>query len=153
MAQEEQTLILVKPDGVQTGHVGEIITRLERRRFKIAALKVVQATPAQLRAHYPQLLDKPFYGEIETYMLSGPLVAIIAEGTDVVADFHKMAGATNPQDAACGTIRGDFGRAWADGSIRNVVHSSDSPESAQHEIEIWFPEQTQGGTIRVEDED
>lgn len=137
---EERTLILVKPDGVATGHIGDVISRLERRRFTIEALKVVHATPEQLRKHYPQLVGRPFYPEVETYMLSGPIVAIIASGTGIVEDFHKMAGVTKPQDAACGTIRGDYGRAWPDGSIRNVVHSSDSPETAENEIKIWFPE-------------
>lgn len=137
---EERTLILVKPDGVASGHIGDVISRLERRRFTIDGLKVVRATKAQLQAHYPQLVDKPFYHEIEDYMMSGPLVAIIASGTGIVADFHKMAGVTRPEEAACGTIRGDFSRAWPDGSIRNVVHSSDSPETAADEIKVWFPE-------------
>jgi nucleoside-diphosphate kinase len=137
---EERTLILVKPDGVASGHIGDVITRLEHRRFTITGLKVIQATREQLRAHYPDLVDKPFYPEIEGYMMSGPIVAIIAEGTNVVDDFHKMAGLTRPEEAACGTIRGDYGRAWPDGAIRNVVHSSDSPETAANEIKIWFPE-------------
>ncbi|MCI1282983.1 nucleoside-diphosphate kinase [Lacticaseibacillus songhuajiangensis] len=142
MDHEERTLILVKPDGVANGHIGEIITRLERRRFSIDALKVVNATKQQLGRHYAHLLDKPFYHEIEDYMLEGPIVAIIASGTGIVDVFHKMAGQTDPGEADCGTIRGDYGRDWDDGIIRNVVHSSDSPASAENEITIWFPELT-----------
>jgi nucleoside-diphosphate kinase len=140
MDREERTLILVKPDGVAEGHVGAIITRLEQRRFSIDALKVVNATKAQLAQHYAHLLAKPFYHEIEDYMLEGPIVAIIASGTGIVDVFHKMAGKTDPGEADGGTIRGDFGRDWDDGIIRNVVHSSDSPASAANEIAIWFPE-------------
>lgn len=142
MTTEERTLILVKPDGVTNGHVGDIITRLERRRFAIDALKVVTATRPQLDAHYAHLVDKPFYHEIVDYMMAGPIVAIVARGTDIVTVFHQMAGATDPGQAACGTIRGDLGRDWDDGVIRNVVHSSDTPASAEREITIWFPEMT-----------
>ncbi|MCI1986849.1 MAG: nucleoside-diphosphate kinase [Lactobacillus sp.] len=137
---KESTLILVKPDGVATGHIGEVITRLERRRFSIDALKVITATPTELRQHYAQLVDKPYYPDVENFMMEGPLVAIVASGEDVVESFRKMTGPTNPQDALPGTIRGDFGRAWAPGAIRNVVHSSDSVASANREIKIWFPD-------------
>ncbi|WP_125711273.1 nucleoside-diphosphate kinase [Lacticaseibacillus porcinae] len=137
---EESTLILVKPDGVKAGHIGEVITRLENRRFTITALKVIQATPALLQAHYAQLVDKPFYPGIETFMMETPMVAIVATGTDVIESFRKMAGPTKPEDAMPGTIRGDFARAWGQQPIKNVVHSSDSLESAEREIKIWFPE-------------
>ncbi len=137
---EERTLILVKPDGVATGHIGEVITRLERRRFTVEALKVTTASTEQLRDHYKALVGKPYYPGIEKFMQSGPLVAMIASGTDIIETFRKMAGATNPSDAAIGTIRGDFARSWGPGPIMNVVHSSDSEESAVREIPIWFPE-------------
>lgn len=137
---EERTLILIKPDGVANGHIGEVITRLERRRYKIEALKVLTATPAQLREHYKALVDKPYYPDIEKFMTSGPLVAMIASGTNIINVFHKMAGATEPSDADMGTIRGDFARSWDLGAMRNVVHSSDSPESVARETPIWFPE-------------
>ncbi|WDF83149.1 nucleoside-diphosphate kinase [Lacticaseibacillus pabuli] len=140
MHNEERTLILVKPDGVANGHIGEIITRLEDRRYDIQALKVVRATKEQLARHYEKLVDKPFYHEIEDYMLEGPIVAIVAAGTDIIDVFHKMAGKTDPGEAEIGTIRGDYGRDWDDGIIRNVVHSSDCVESAEREIGIWFPE-------------
>lgn len=137
---EERTLILVKPDGVNLGHIGEVITRLERKGFQINALKVTKATKDKLDRHYADLLDKPFFHEIETYMFEGPVVAMIASGTNIISVFRRMAGDTNPSEAAFGTIRGDFGREWPDGFIRNVVHSSDSAESAENEIKIWFPE-------------
>ncbi|EOA08406.1 nucleoside-diphosphate kinase [Pediococcus acidilactici] len=137
---EERTLILVKPDGVQCGHVGHVLSRIENRRYEIKALKMINATKEQLRQHYSQLVDKPYYPGIEEFMTSGPLVAIIAEGDEIIETFRKMAGPTNPSEAMPGTIRGDFARAWGPGSIKNVVHSSDSKESAEKEIKIWFPE-------------
>ncbi|MEO3718526.1 nucleoside-diphosphate kinase [Pediococcus acidilactici] len=137
---QERILILVKPDGVNLGHIGEVITRLERKGYEIDALKVTRATKSQLHQHYAKLVDKPFFKEIETYMLEGKIVAMIASGTRVIEVFHRMEGATNPSEAAFGTIRGDLGREWPDGLLRNVVHSSDSVESAEREIKIWFPE-------------
>mgnify|MGYP004474969351 CR=1 FL=1 len=137
---EERTLILVKPDGVMSGHIGDTITRLENRRFTITALKVVTATKAQLAQHYAKLIGKPYYPAVEKFMMSGPMVAIVASGTDVVESFRKMTGPTDPQDAQPGTIRGDYGRAWDADAIYNVVHSSDSVESAEKEIKVWFPE-------------
>jgi len=137
---EERTLILIKPDGVANGHIGEVITRLEQRRFKIDALKVVTATPEQLGEHYKALVGKPYYPDIVKFMTSGPLVAMIASGTNIINVFHKMAGATEPSDADMGTIRGDLARSWEKGAMQNVVHSSDSPESVEREIPIWFPE-------------
>lgn len=138
---EDRSLILVKPDGVLNGHIGEVITRIENRRYQIKALKVVDATKEQLADHYRHLVDKPFYPDIEEFMQSGPVVAMIVSGNNIVATFHKMAGATNPSDAAIGTIRGDLAREWDHGSMQNVVHSSDSTESAEREIKIWFPEE------------
>ncbi|CAH0416955.1 nucleoside-diphosphate kinase [Periweissella fabaria] len=135
---EERTLILVKPDGVSQGHIGEVITRLERKGYRIEALKVTNATRAQLDQHYEDKVDKPFYPEMVKYMQEGPIVAIIAAGISVVSVFRRMAGKTNVSEADFGTIRGDFGREWGDGIIRNVVHSSDSVEHAEREIAIWF---------------
>ncbi|WKF85094.1 nucleoside-diphosphate kinase [Lacticaseibacillus pantheris] len=137
---EERTLILVKPDGVEAGHIGEVITRLERRQYTISALKVIQATPELLAQHYAPHVGKPYYPAMQSYMMEKPLVAIIASGDDVVAQFRRMAGNTKPDEAPIGTIRGDFARSWGSGPIRNVVHSSDSEESADREMRIWFPE-------------
>lgn len=135
---QERTLILVKPDGVSQGHIGEVITRLERKGYQIEALKVTYATRAQLDQHYQDKIDKPFYPEMVKYMQEGPIVAIIASGISVVDVFRRMAGQTNVLEADFGTIRGDFGRQWSDGVMRNVVHSSDSVEHAEREIGIWF---------------
>ncbi|KRM72163.1 nucleoside-diphosphate kinase [Lacticaseibacillus brantae] len=137
---EERTLVLVKPDGVLHGHVGDVITRFEHRSYKLVALKMVQATSDQLRQHYAQLVDKPYFPRIEKFMTSGIMVAMIVEGTNVIEGVRKISGATVPTEAAAGTIRGDYGREWQDGVIRNVVHSSDSVDSAEREIKIWFPE-------------
>lgn len=139
---EEQTLLLIKPDAVANGHIGEIITRLERRRFTIRALQLVQATPDLLRAHYAQLVDRPYYPDIEAFMQRTPVVAMVLEGAGVVESIRLMTGATNPQEALPGTLRGDFARGWADGPIQNAVHSSDSVASAHREIALWFPSLT-----------
>ncbi|MCP0886114.1 nucleoside-diphosphate kinase [Ligilactobacillus sp. WILCCON 0076] len=136
----ERTLILVKPDGVAAGHIGEIISRIERKGYSIEALKVTMATDEKLKLHYSEKVDKPYFAEITSYMKEGPLVAIVARGINVIDAFHKMAGKTNPSEAAPGTIRGDFGCEWEDGNLRNVVHSSDGQECAEKEIKIWFPE-------------
>ncbi|WP_057896434.1 nucleoside-diphosphate kinase [Liquorilactobacillus oeni] len=136
----EETLILIKPDGVADGHIGEIITRIERKGFEIAALKVTYATDRLLRVHYASKADKEYFKDICSYMKEGPIVALIAKGVNVIAAFHRMAGATSPISALPGTIRADFGREYADGNLRNVVHSSDEVQSAEKEIKIWFPE-------------
>lgn len=136
----EQTLILIKPDGVAAGHVGEILERIEKRGFEIAALKVTQATDEKLAAHYAEKIHEPYFADIKSYMKEGPIVAVIAKGVNIIKTFHKMAGATNPAEAAPGTIRGDFGSESLDGNLRNVVHSSDCAAAAAKEIKIWFPE-------------
>lgn len=136
----ERTLILIKPDGVSAGHIGEIITRIERKGYKIEKLKVTLATDEQLKQHYIDKVDKPYFSEIESYMKEGPIVAIVASGINIIEAFHNMAGKTNPTLAAPGTIRGDFGCEWEDGNLRNIVHSSDKEISAKKEINIWFPE-------------
>ncbi|MFV0558859.1 MAG: nucleoside-diphosphate kinase [Enterococcus sp.] len=138
---EERTLILVKPDGVAAGHIGDVISRIERRRFQINALKVVTATDELINEHYNELVGEPFFPSIANFMKEGPVVAIIASGTNIIDTFHKMAGATKPSEAAIGTIRGDFARDWSVGAIRNVVHSSNNVENAEREIAIWFPEE------------
>ncbi|KRL98804.1 nucleoside-diphosphate kinase [Liquorilactobacillus satsumensis] len=141
--EKERTLILIKPDGVAQRHIGEILTRIERKGYQIIALKVTTATQEKLRAHYAQKVDKPYFKDICAYMMEGPLVAVVAEGINIIAAFHRMAGATEPLAAAPGTIRADFGCEWADGNLRNVVHSSDEAQSAAQEIKIWFPELTE----------
>jgi nucleoside-diphosphate kinase len=136
----ERTLVLIKPDGVERGLVGRILARIEDRGFGFQAIHLRTATKAVLDAHYAEHVTKPFYPGLVEYMTSGPVVALVVTGAQVVSSFRSAAGATNPVAAAPGTIRGDFGRDWGDGEIRNLVHGSDSPESAEREIAIWFPE-------------
>lgn len=138
MIMTERTLILVKPDGVERSHIGDVLTRIERRGYKIEALQMVKATRAQLEQHYADKVDKPYFGEMAAYMERSPLVAIIASGVNVVKAFRTMAGVTNPTEALPGTIRGDYGHEIEGDGIENIVHSSDCPENAEREISIWF---------------
>jgi len=127
---------MVKPDGVQRGLVGEILTRFEKRGFKLVALKLVTATKEHLEEHYADLKEKAFFPGLVKYMASGPVVAMVWEGKDVVKTGRTMLGATNPLASAPGTIRGDF----AIDVGRNICHGSDSVESAKREIALWFPD-------------
>ncbi|KAG8745772.1 nucleoside diphosphate kinase [Ceratobasidium sp. 414] len=136
MGNDERSYIMVKPDGVQRALVGEIISRFERRGFKIVALKMVHATKEHLEKHYADLKDKPFFPGLIRYMASGPVVAIVIEGLDAVKTGRVMLGATNPLASNPGTIRGDYALAVG----RNICHGSDSVESANNEIALWFPE-------------
>ena len=140
MSNTEQVLVLVKPDGVRRGLVGKVLERAEARGYRITRLDMRLATPELLARHYAEHKDKPFYPSLVEYMTSGPLVAHVLEGAQVIVAFRTMAGATDPVKAAPGTIRGDFGRDWGTGEIQNIVHASDSPESAAREIAIWFPQ-------------
>lgn len=140
MFQTEYTLVLVKPDGIQSHHLGEIITRIERKNYQITALKMIEASENQLRRHYSDKVNQSFFPELIHYMQEGPIAGIVVAGTNVVKEIRKVAGVTNPGDATVGTIRADFGREWPDGVMRNVVHTSDSAANAQREIQIWFPE-------------
>lgn len=135
---EERTLVLIKPDGVARGLMGEVFSHLERKEYKITSLLMTEATEDQLRRHYAEKVNAPYFPEILEYMTSGPLVAMVVTGTNIVKNFRAMAGVTNPSEAAPGTIRGDYGRNWEDGAVRNIVHSSDSVENAEREISIWF---------------
>ncbi|XP_070838011.1 nucleoside diphosphate kinase 3 isoform X1 [Chaetodon trifascialis] len=130
----ERTFIAVKPDGVQRRLVGEIVHRFEKKGFKLVALKLMQASEDLLREHYFDLRSKPFFRGLIRHMSSGPIVAMVWEGLDVVKTARKMMGETNPADSLPGTIRGDY---CVDVG-RNVIHGSDSVESAQKEISLWF---------------
>lgn len=130
----ERTFLAVKPDGVQRRLVGEIVRRFERKGFKLVALKLVQASEELLREHYAELRERPFFGRLVKYMGSGPVVAMVWQGLDVVRASRALIGATNPADAAPGTIRGDFCIEVG----KNVIHGSDSVESARREIALWF---------------
>ena len=136
----EKTLILVKPDGVRRGLVGEIISRIETKGYAIDAVRMLQADAALLEKHYAEHVGKPFYEPLVEFMMSGPIVAIVASGNRVIEGFRSLAGATDPTVAAPGTIRGDLARDQGTKVMQNLVHGSDSPESAAREIQIFFPE-------------
>ena len=139
----ERTYIMVKPDGVQRGIVGDIIARFEKKGFKLLALKLYSPTKELLEEHYRDIKDKPFYPDLVSYMLMGPVVSMIWQGREVVKTGRKMLGATNPLNSEPGTIRGDY----CIESGRNIIHGSDSVESAEREIKLWFkPEEIQAYT-------
>ena len=132
----ERTLVLVKPDGVARGLVGEVLSRIEAKGFRLVALELRTLDRATAEAHYGEHAEKPFFGSLLEFITSGPVVAAILEGPRAVAAFRQLAGGTDPVDkAAPGTIRGDFGLE----TQFNLVHGSDSPESAAREIALWFP--------------
>jgi nucleoside-diphosphate kinase len=135
----ERTLVLVKPDGVRHGQVGEVLRRIETKGYVIVALELRTASAELLERHYEEHVGKPFYSSLVEFMGSGPVVAAVIEGEQVVAAFRALAGATDPVKAAPGSIRGDLGRDWGSKVQQNVVHGSDSPESAEREIGLWFP--------------
>ena len=135
----EKTLILVKPDGVRRGLVGEVISRIETKGYSIDALRMLQADSELLAQHYAEHIGKPFYEPLVEFMMSGPIVAIVASGNRVIEGFRSLAGATDPTVAAPGTIRGDLARDQGTKVMQNLVHGSDSPESAAREIQIFFP--------------
>ena len=134
----QRTLVLLKPDAVRRGLVGEIIRRIEAKGYTLAALDLRAATPELLAAHYAEHEGKPFYEPLVEFMLSGPVAAMVVEGERVIEGFRSLAGATDPTAAAPGTIRGDLGRDWGAAVQQNLVHGSDAPESAVREIGIWF---------------
>ncbi len=132
----ERTLVLIKPDGVQRALVGEILARIERKGLRLAALELRVPAEETARAHYAEHAEKPFFGSLLEFITSGPLVAAVVEGERAVAAFRQLAGGTDPVEKAVpGTVRGDF----ALSTQSNLVHGSDSPESAAREIGLWFP--------------
>ena len=136
----ERTLILVKPDGIRRSLVGEVINRVENKGYQVVALKMITPTREILAKHYAEHEGKPFYEPLLEFMLSGPIVSMIAEGNRVIEGFRKLAGTTDPTTAEPGTIRGDLARDKGTKVVQNIVHGSDSPESAEREISIFFPE-------------
>jgi nucleoside-diphosphate kinase len=134
VANLERTLVIVKPDGVQRGLVGEIIGRLERRGLKIVALDLRQIDRALAERHYAEHKGKPFYDGLVDYITSGPVATFVLEGPDAIAITRATMGATRPAEAGPGTIRGDLGITVG----RNLIHGSDGPESAAREIELFF---------------
>ena len=135
----EKTLILVKPDGVRRGLIGEVISRIETKGYAIEAVRMLIAERALLEHHYAEHLGKGFYEPLVEFMGSGPIVAIIASGNGVIEGFRSLAGVTDPTFAAPGTIRGDLASDQGSKVVQNIVHGSDSLESAAREISIFFP--------------
>lgn len=131
----ERTLVLIKPDGVQRGLVGEVLARIERKGFSLVALQMRTLEREIAEEHYGEHKDKPFFGDLVAFITGGPLVAAVIEGPEAIASWRTMMGATNPANAAPGTIRGDL----ATETQMNVTHGSDSLESAAREIELFFP--------------
>jgi nucleoside-diphosphate kinase len=136
----ERTLVLVKPDGVARGLTGEVLARIEAKGYRLVDLRLLHAERSVLEQHYAEHQGKPFYEPLVEFMLSGPVVAAVVEGHRVIEGFRSLAGTTEPTTAAPGTIRGDLGRDWGEKVQQNIVHGSDSPESAEREIRLWFPE-------------
>ena len=136
MNNAERTYIMIKPDGVQRGVVGKIIDRFEQKGFQLKGMKLIQPPKTLLEEHYKDLSAKPFFPKVISYMTSGPVVAMCWQGKNVVKTGRVMLGATNPADSAPGTIRGDFALDVG----RNICHGSDSVESAERELQLWFPE-------------
>ena len=140
----EQTLVLIKPDGVARGLVGEIIKRFEQRGLKIIALKLVKINPDFSKKHYAAHISKGFYKPLESFITSGPIVAIAIEGVDAIENVRKLSGATESKSASPGTIRGDYshvsyGHADEKGiAIKNIVHASGNKEDAEKELSLWF---------------
>jgi nucleoside-diphosphate kinase len=134
----EQTLVLVKPDGVKRNLIGEVIARCEQKGYRVVKLRMVEPTRDLLAAHYAEHEGKSFYEPLLEFMSSGPVVAICLEGGRVIEGFRALAGTTDPTSAAPGTIRGDLGRDWGTVVVQNLVHGSDSAESAQRELALWF---------------
>jgi nucleoside-diphosphate kinase len=134
----EETLVLVKPDGVARNLIGEIIGRIEAKGYQVVDLKLVQADRELLGQHYAEHEGKPFYEPLVSFMESGPIVAVRVAGNRVIEGFRSLAGTTDPTTAAPGTIRGDLARDWGLAVQQNLVHGSDSPESAARELALWF---------------
>jgi nucleoside-diphosphate kinase len=134
----QQTLVLIKPDGVKRNLIGEIISRLEAKGYVVADLKKFTPSKDLLHAHYAEHEGKPFFDPLVEFMSSGDVVAIKLEGNRVIEGFRSLAGATDPTVAAPGTIRGDLGRDWGLKVQQNLVHGSDSEESAARELSLWF---------------
>ena len=132
----ERTLVLIKPDGVRRGLAGEVVSRIERKGLRIVAMDMRVVGRDLAETHYAEHSGKPFYGSLVEFITSGPLVAMVVEGPRAIEAFRALAGATDPVKAAPGTIRGDYALEVQD----NIVHGSDSPDSAEREIKIFFPD-------------
>ncbi|HEX9351067.1 MAG TPA: nucleoside-diphosphate kinase [Gaiellaceae bacterium] len=132
----ERTLVLIKPDAMRRGLAGEILSRFERQGLELRAAKLVEVDRSLAEEHYAEHAEKPFYGELVEFITTGPTLALVVEGEGAIAGVRATMGATNPADATPGSIRGDLALSMPD----NLVHGSDSPESAAREIALWFPD-------------
>ncbi|MBS2770257.1 nucleoside-diphosphate kinase [Anoxybacteroides rupiense] len=130
----ERTFLMVKPDGVQRNLIGEIVSRFEKKGFQLVGAKLMQVSRELAEQHYAEHKERPFFGELVDFITSGPVFAMVWEGENVIATARQMMGKTNPQEAVPGTIRGDFGLTVG----KNVIHGSDSPASAEREINLFF---------------
>jgi len=143
----DRTFVMIKPDGVQRGLVGEIISRLESKGLKLVAARFEMLSEARVNDQYQEHLSKPFFPSLKQYIMGGPVFLMVWEGRNVVTVVRKVIGSTNPQEAAPGTVRGDFGMDIG----RNVIHASDSPESAAREIAIHFNQKEVVGYKRTDE--
>lgn len=130
----EKTFIMIKPDGVQRNLIGEIVARFEKKGFTLVGAKLMQVSRDLAEQHYAEHKERPFFGELVDFITSGPVFAMVWQGNNVITTARNMMGKTNPVDAAPGTIRGDFAVSVG----MNIIHGSDSPESAAREIDLWF---------------
>jgi nucleoside-diphosphate kinase len=132
---EQSTFVMIKPDGVERGLIGEVIGRLERKGLRLDAMRMLQIDEDLARRHYAEHVEKPFFGDLLAFITSGPVVAMRWRGDEAVSVVRSLMGATDPKKSAPGTIRGDFGLIVTE----NLVHGSDSPESAERELRLFFP--------------
>ena len=144
----ERTFVMIKPDGVQRGLVGDIINRFEKKGIKLVAMKLVSVSRDLAERHYGIHKEKSFFEPTVKYIISSPVVAMVLEGPDVISTVRTMMGKTNPQDAAMGTIRGDYGQFIG----RNIVHGSDGPDTAEFEINLWFKPEEIAKYKRIDEE-
>ena len=145
---KERTFVMIKPDAVQRGFIGEIISRFEKKGIKIVAMKLVSVDRKLAEKHYSVHKGKPFFEPTVKYITSSPVVAMVLEGINVIEMVRSMTGATDPQKAAMGTIRGDYGQFIG----RNIIHASDSKETAQFEINLWFTKDDIASYKRIDED-
>jgi nucleoside-diphosphate kinase len=143
----ERTLILIKPDGVARGLVGEVLSRMERKGYKLIHAEMGEVSEELAKKHYEEHSRRPFYNDLTTYLTSGPVMAVVVEGERVVAGMRNLVGPTDPTVAPPGTIRGDLAHTREGVSMYNVVHASDSRVSAEREIAMWFPDLDKAKTV------
>ncbi|MDP4162244.1 MAG: nucleoside-diphosphate kinase [Bacillota bacterium] len=144
----EKTFLMVKPDGVQRNLIGEVVSRFEKKGFQLVGAKLMSIPKELAEQHYGEHKERPFFGELVDFITSSPVFAMVWQGENVISTARQMMGSTNPKDAAPGTIRGDFGLTVG----KNVIHGSDSPESAEREINLFFKEEERTEYTKVSNE-